>query len=245
MIASAAIEEIERARGDSETFRPARRWPGTRRKDASRSAQLRPAASPASVLCAAGCAAAPTRARRASRCARSSQRTGRPYPRPTRGRGRRRGWRARACGRTASCCTSRSRSRWRRASGARCSSAAPPPSTGGSCTRASCSGTGGSAHREERRIRKLAALGVLAVGVDLRHHGERVADGTDEPVLARAQGGVAAAGGGGGRRIEPPHRGGGGGALYPFLYDSVYDCSRVLDYLETRADADCSARRRL
>ena len=102
-------------------------------------------------------------------------------------------------------------------------------------------GTGGSAHREERRIRKLAALGVLAVGVDLRHHGERVADGTDPNPYWRALKAAwrrpAAVEG-----AEPSHHTEAAAAahLYPFLYDSVYDCSRVLDYLETRADADCS-----
>ena len=101
-------------------------------------------------------------------------------------------------------------------------------------------GTGGSAHREERRIRKLAALGVLAVGVDLRHHGERVADGTDPNPYWRALKAAwrrpAAVEG-----AELSHHTAAAAAahLYPFLYDSVYDCSRVLDYLETRADADC------
>ena len=102
-------------------------------------------------------------------------------------------------------------------------------------------GTGGSAHREERRIRKLAALGVLAVGVDLRHHGERVADGTDPNPYWRALKAAwrrpAAVEG-----AELSHHTEAAAAahLYPFLYDSVYDCSRVLDYIETRADADCS-----
>ena len=50
--------------------------------------------------------------------------------------------------------------------------------------------------------------------------------------------------GGGRRRWRAPrlshHTAAAAAAPYPFLYDSVYDCSRVLDYLETRADADCS-----
>ena len=100
-------------------------------------------------------------------------------------------------------------------------------------------GTGGMAHRGGGSA--VAALGVLAVGVDLRHHGERVADGTDPNPYWRALKAAwrrpAAAEG-----AELSHHTEAAAAahLYPFLYDSVYDCSRVLDYLETRADADCS-----
>jgi dienelactone hydrolase len=79
-------------------------------------------------------------------------------------------------------------------------------------------GTGGSKEAMLPFLLALCARGLVAVAIDARHHGER----------AREAGGgsyVAA--------ILAKYQGGPG---YPFLYDTVWDLLRLLDYLAERAD---------
>ena len=84
-------------------------------------------------------------------------------------------------------------------------------------------GTGGSKH--DAQIVKLsdvlAARGFVAIAIDGRYHGERAKPG------ARSTEYVAA--------ILDAYRTPGG---HPFLYDTVWDVMRLIDYLETRGDVD-------
>jgi dienelactone hydrolase len=79
-------------------------------------------------------------------------------------------------------------------------------------------GTGDSKDGMVPLLEALAARGFLAVAIDARHHGERSA-GPGDYLLAilRAY------------RTSQGH---------PFLYDTVWDTMRLLDYLETRPDVD-------
>jgi dienelactone hydrolase len=86
-------------------------------------------------------------------------------------------------------------------------------------------GTGGS-----KSVKQIAALsealasrGFIAVAIDGRYHGERVRPGAGatEYVAAILQA----------YRTPGPH---------PFLYDTVWDVMRLVDYLETRPDLDGS-----
>jgi dienelactone hydrolase len=79
-------------------------------------------------------------------------------------------------------------------------------------------GTGDSKEGMEPLLEALAELGFLAVAIDGRHHGER----------ARGPGDYLQA-------ILRAYRTGQG---HPFLYDTVWDTMRLVDYLETRADVD-------
>jgi dienelactone hydrolase len=63
-----------------------------------------------------------------------------------------------------------------------------------------------------------ADRGFLAVAIDARHHGERAAGPNDYV-----------------RAILQAYRTGHG---HPFLYDTVWDVMRLVDYLETRPDVD-------
>ena len=82
-------------------------------------------------------------------------------------------------------------------------------------------GTGG--HKEDNLglMKTFAAKGFLAVAPDGRYHGERCAKGrgTDDyyPAIAQAY-----------------HD----GKSHPWLYDTVYDVMRLIDYLQTRPDVD-------
>jgi dienelactone hydrolase len=84
-------------------------------------------------------------------------------------------------------------------------------------------GTGGS--KSDARILKLSealvARGFVAVAIDGRYHGERV------PAGSRATEYVAA--------ILRAYR---TKTEHPFLYDTVWDVMRLIDYLETRQDVD-------
>jgi dipeptidyl aminopeptidase/acylaminoacyl peptidase len=86
-------------------------------------------------------------------------------------------------------------------------------------------GTGGS--KDDARILQLSdalvALGFLGVAIDGRYHGERVKPGV------RATEYVAA--------MLRAYR---TGTERPFLYDTVWDVMRLIDYLETREDVDAS-----
>jgi dienelactone hydrolase len=79
-------------------------------------------------------------------------------------------------------------------------------------------GTGDSKEGMTALLEALAERGFLAVAIDGRHHGER----------ARGPGDYLQA-------ILRAYRTGRG---HPFLYDTVWDALRTLDYLETRADVD-------
>ena len=85
-------------------------------------------------------------------------------------------------------------------------------------------GTGGSKENLAPRLRELAAAGFAAIAIDGRYHGERAgrgAAGVDpyQDAILRA------------------YRTGG---EYPFLYDTVWDVMRLIDYLETRPDVDAA-----
>ncbi|KAL1511620.1 hypothetical protein AB1Y20_006412 [Prymnesium parvum] len=86
-------------------------------------------------------------------------------------------------------------------------------------------------------LQRLARQGVLAVGVDSRHHGERMKPPNLSywPALVRAW-----------RRDEPSPMDAADTApaealrAHPFMYDTVWDLMRVLDYLASRDDVDTS-----
>ncbi len=82
-------------------------------------------------------------------------------------------------------------------------------------------GTGGTKEANGALLSDLAARGFLAVAIDGRYHGERsqAGKGSADYVAAML------------RRYRT-------GKEYPFLYDTVWDVLRLLDYLETRIDVD-------
>lgn len=82
------------------------------------------------------------------------------------------------------------------------------------------SGTGGTKEGQLAVLKTLAGLGFLAVSIDGRYHGERqTGTGATQYVAAMLE----------------TYRTGKG---RPFLYDTVWDLMRLLDYLETRSDVD-------
>jgi dienelactone hydrolase len=85
-------------------------------------------------------------------------------------------------------------------------------------------GTGGSKEGMITRLRELASRGFMAVAIDGRYHGERAGASSDSmsPYLAA---------------ILRTYR---TGREHPFLYDTVWDVMRLIDYLETRPDVDRS-----
>lgn len=83
-------------------------------------------------------------------------------------------------------------------------------------------GTGGTKESQGVRLRRLAALGFVAVAIDGRYHGERAPRPSGsmsayEAAILRAY------------RTQQEH---------PFLYDTVWDVMRLIDYLVTRDDVD-------
>ena len=82
-------------------------------------------------------------------------------------------------------------------------------------------GTGGKKEGSLGLAKTLAAKGFLAIAPDARYHGERCAkgSGTDDYYAAIAQ------------AFKD-------GKSHPWLYDTVYDVMRLIDYLQTRADVD-------
>ena len=84
-------------------------------------------------------------------------------------------------------------------------------------------GTGGSKEGMTARLRELAGRGFVAVAIDGRYHGER---GRRESRGNPYQDAILRA-----------YR---TGAEHPFLYDTVWDVMRLIDYLETRPDVDAS-----
>jgi dienelactone hydrolase len=84
-------------------------------------------------------------------------------------------------------------------------------------------GTGGKKEGEIPLLKQLAAKGFLAVAIDGRYHGERTkaASGSAEYQQAML------------RTYRT-------GEEHPFLYDTVWDVMRLIDYLVTRPDVDAA-----
>jgi dienelactone hydrolase len=80
-------------------------------------------------------------------------------------------------------------------------------------------GTGSSKDAMRPLLRQFAARGVIGVAIDGRHFGERSGGAPDAYRAAL---------------LETWKTGEG----FPFIYDTVWDIMRLLDYLETRADVD-------
>jgi dienelactone hydrolase len=77
-------------------------------------------------------------------------------------------------------------------------------------------GTGDSKEGMSDVAAELATRGFLAVAIDGRYHGERTRTGYDDAIF---------------RAFKT-------GKEHPFLYDTVWDVMRLIDYLETRDDVD-------
>jgi dienelactone hydrolase len=82
-------------------------------------------------------------------------------------------------------------------------------------------GTGGSKESQLVLLKELAGLGFIGVAIDGRYHGERAKSGRGSADYNEA--------------ILRAYR---TGREHPFLYDTVWDVLRLIDYLETRADVD-------
>jgi dienelactone hydrolase len=83
-------------------------------------------------------------------------------------------------------------------------------------------GTNGSKEGMRRLLEEYATHGFLAVAMDARHHGERA---TPIPGLGNAYQSAML------RAFRT-------GESHPYLYDTVWDVMRLIDYLSTRADVD-------
>lgn len=82
-------------------------------------------------------------------------------------------------------------------------------------------GTGGNKDGELPVLKELARRGFIGVAIDGRYHGERTKAGTGSVEYSEA---ILQA-----YRTRREH---------PFLYDTVWDVLRLIDYLETREDVD-------
>jgi len=82
-------------------------------------------------------------------------------------------------------------------------------------------GTGGNKEGQIPLLKDLAGRGFLAVAIDGRYHGERTKAGSGSAEYNEA--------------ILRTYR---TGKEHPFLYDTVWDVMRLIDYLETRSDVD-------
>jgi dienelactone hydrolase len=83
-------------------------------------------------------------------------------------------------------------------------------------------GTGGKKEDALNRLRNLARRGFIGVAMDGRYHGERAATST----------------GPGNSYMSAIFRAYQTREEHPFVYDTVWDAMRVIDYLETRNDVD-------
>jgi len=82
-------------------------------------------------------------------------------------------------------------------------------------------GTGGNKEGQLALLKELAGLGFIAVAIDGRYHGERTKAGKGSAEYSES--------------ILRAYR---TGHEHPFLYDTVWDVLRLIDYLETREDVD-------
>jgi len=82
-------------------------------------------------------------------------------------------------------------------------------------------GTGGNKESQTPLLKELATKGFTAVSIDGRYHGERATKGAGAKDYVNA--------------ILRAWR---TGDAHPFLYDTVWDLMRLIDYLETREDVD-------
>ncbi len=82
-------------------------------------------------------------------------------------------------------------------------------------------GTGGTKESQLELLKQLAKLGFIGIAMDGRYHGERTKAGKGSVEYGDAML----------RRYRT-------GQELPFLYDTVWDVLRLLDYLETRDDVD-------
>jgi dienelactone hydrolase len=82
-------------------------------------------------------------------------------------------------------------------------------------------GTGGNKESQLALLKELAGLGFIGVAIDGRYHGERTRAGKGAAEYNEA--------------ILRAYR---TGKEHPFLYDTVWDVLRLIDYLETRTDVD-------
>ena len=84
-------------------------------------------------------------------------------------------------------------------------------------------GTGGNKEGQLGLLRSFAEKGFMGIAIDGRYHGERAKDGK-----------------GSADYNEAISRAFSTGKEHPFYYDTVWDVIRLLDYLESREDADAS-----
>ncbi len=84
-------------------------------------------------------------------------------------------------------------------------------------------GTGGNKESQIALMKELAGKGFLTVAIDSRYHGERTQAGSGSVEYNQA--------------ILRTYR---TGKEHPFLYDTVWDVMRLIDYLETRPDVDAA-----
>ncbi len=82
-------------------------------------------------------------------------------------------------------------------------------------------GTGARKEELLATMRTLADRGFASAAIDSRHHGERITTGSGNDQYFAAM-------------LQTFRTGKGG----PYLYDTVWDVMRLVDYLETRADVD-------
>jgi dienelactone hydrolase len=83
-------------------------------------------------------------------------------------------------------------------------------------------GTGGSKDGMASRLRDLAAKGFVGVAIDGRYHGARAKGGSEGMPAYQAA------------MLRAYQT----GREHPFLFDTVWDVMRLIDYLETRDDVD-------
>ena len=84
-------------------------------------------------------------------------------------------------------------------------------------------GTGGTKEGQLPVLKQLAAKGFLAVAIDGRYHGERIAEKTGSAAYQAAM-------------LKTYQT----GREHPFLYDTVWDVMRLMDYLETLPEVDAT-----
>jgi dienelactone hydrolase len=84
-------------------------------------------------------------------------------------------------------------------------------------------GTGGNKQGQIPLLRRLAGRGFVAIAIDGRYHGERIARGTGSADYQAAML----------RTYET-------GKEHPFLYDTVWDVMRLIDYIEKMPEADAN-----